>query len=170
MTYCRWIYKTSWLLCSVDWWTVTDVSRNVGAFIFRVKQTWSGISETSVTIYHSTWRKMAECLDFHSHRCDKLKFCKTLMLRTTAVQLGVCTCVHYRDLKFIRAMIKLQLFQCFTFLHYDVIHHHHWHNSPFWAKAFFRSFCQLSLFLAAFLQFLSLNFLASSVILFKLFQ
>ena len=24
-------------------------------------------------------------------------------------------------------------------------HHHHWHNSPFWAKAFFRSFCQLSL-------------------------
>ena len=31
------------------------------------------------------------------------------------------------------------------------IHHHHRHNSPFWAKAFFRSFCQLSLFLAAFL-------------------
>ena len=23
-------------------------------------------------------------------------------------------------------------------------HHHHWHNSPFWAKAFFRSYCQLS--------------------------
>ena len=42
-------------------------------------------------------------------------------------------------------------------------HHHHWHNSPFWTKAFFRSFCQLSLFLAAFLQFLSPNFLASSV-------
>ena len=39
--------------------------------------------------------------------------------------------------------------------------HHHWHNSPFWAKAFFRSFCQLSPFLAAFLQFLSPNFLAS---------
>jgi hypothetical protein len=29
-------------------------------------------------------------------------------------------------------------------------HHHHWQNSPFWAKAFLRSFCQLSLFLAAF--------------------
>jgi hypothetical protein len=42
-------------------------------------------------------------------------------------------------------------------------HHHHWHNSPFWAKAFLRSFCQLSLFLAAFLQFLSLNFLASCI-------
>ena len=42
-------------------------------------------------------------------------------------------------------------------------HHHHWHNSPFWAKAFFRSFCQLSLFLAAFLHFLSPNFLASSI-------
>ena len=42
-------------------------------------------------------------------------------------------------------------------------HHHHQHNSPFWAKAFFRSFCQLSLFLAAFLQFLSPNFLASSI-------
>ena len=42
-------------------------------------------------------------------------------------------------------------------------HHHHWHNSPFWAKTFFRSFCQLSLFLAAFLQFLSPNFLASSI-------
>ena len=37
-----------------------------------------------------------------------------------------------------------------------------WYNSPFWAKPFFRSFCQLSLFLAAFLQFLSPNFLASS--------
>ena len=42
-------------------------------------------------------------------------------------------------------------------------HHHHWHNSPIWAKAFYRSFCQLSLFFAAFLQFLSLNFMASSV-------
>ena len=42
-------------------------------------------------------------------------------------------------------------------------HHHYWHNSPFWAKAYFRSFCQLSLFLAAFLQFLSPNFLASSI-------
>ena len=42
-------------------------------------------------------------------------------------------------------------------------HHHHWHNSPFWAKAFFRSFCQLSLFLAPFLQFLFPNFLASSI-------
>ena len=41
--------------------------------------------------------------------------------------------------------------------------HHHWHNSPFSAKAFFRTFCQLSLFLAAFLQFLSPNFLASSI-------
>ena len=40
-------------------------------------------------------------------------------------------------------------------------HYHHWHNSPFSAKAFFRSFCQLSLFLAAFLQLLSPNFLAS---------
>jgi len=69
-------------------------------FIFRVKQTWTGISETSVTIYHSTWRKMAERLDFHSHRCDKLKFCKTLMLTTTVVQLGVCTFIHYRDLMF----------------------------------------------------------------------
>ena len=38
--------------------------------------------------------------------------------------------------------------------------HHHWHNSPLWAKAFFRSFWQLSLFLAAFLQFLSPNFMA----------
>ena len=42
-------------------------------------------------------------------------------------------------------------------------HHHHWHNSPFRAKAFFRSFSQLSLFLAAFLQFLSPNFLPSSI-------
>ena len=42
-------------------------------------------------------------------------------------------------------------------------HHHHWRNSPFWAKVFFRSFCQLSLFLEAFLQFLSPNFLASSI-------
>jgi hypothetical protein len=43
-------------------------------------------------------------------------------------------------------------------------HHHHWHNSPFWAKAIFRT-CQMSLFLAAFLQFLSPNFLASSITL-----
>jgi hypothetical protein len=42
-------------------------------------------------------------------------------------------------------------------------HHHHWHNSPFWAKAFFRSFRQLFLFLAEFLQFLSSNFLTSSI-------
>ena len=42
-------------------------------------------------------------------------------------------------------------------------HHHHWHNSPFSDKAIFRSFCQLSLFLTAFLQFLSPNFLASSI-------
>ena len=42
-------------------------------------------------------------------------------------------------------------------------HHHHWHNSPFWAKAFFRSFYQLSLFFAAFLPFLCPNFLASSI-------
>ena len=47
--------------------------------------------------------------------------------------------------------------------HYHHHHHHHWHNSPFCAKAFFRSFCQLSLFFAAFLQFLSPNFLASSI-------
>ena len=54
-------------------------------------------------------------------------------------------------------------------LHCDEIHsHHHWHNSPFWAKAFFRSFCQLSPFLAAFLQFLSPNFLASSIIVLAL--
>ena len=49
---------------------------------------------------------------------------------------------------------------CYAMIH----HHHHWHNSPIWAKAFFRSFCQLSLFLAAFLQFLSPKFLASSVL------
>ena len=56
----------------------------------------------------------------------------------------------------------LFLFSSFLlFLH----HHHHWHNSPFWAKSFFRSFCQLSLFVAAFLQFLSPNFLASSVMI-----
>ena len=44
-------------------------------------------------------------------------------------------------------------------------HHHQQqqHNSPFWAKAFFRSFCQRSLFLAVFLQFLSPNFLAFSI-------
>ena len=41
-------------------------------------------------------------------------------------------------------------------------HHHHWHNSPFSAKAF-RSFCQLSLFLAPLLQFLSPNFLTSPI-------
>ena len=42
-------------------------------------------------------------------------------------------------------------------------HHHHWHNSPFWTKVFFRSFRQLSLFLAAFLRFFSPDFLASSI-------
>ena len=52
----------------------------------------------------------------------------------------------------------------YRFCHFSY-HHHHWHNSPFSAKAFFRSFCQLSLFLAAFLQFLSTNLLASSVTL-----
>ena len=36
-------------------------------------------------------------------------------------------------------------------------------TTPFWAKTFFRSLCQLFLFLAAFLQFLSPNFLASSI-------
>ena len=41
--------------------------------------------------------------------------------------------------------------------------HRHHHNSPFWANAFFRSFHQLSLFLAAFLQFPSPKFLASSI-------
>jgi len=92
--------KSSRLLRPVDWWTVTDVSRNVGAFIFSDKQTWIGISETPVTIYHSTWRKIAECSDFHSHRCDKMKFCKTSMLTTTVVQLEVCTSVPCRDLKF----------------------------------------------------------------------
>ena len=56
------------------------------------------------------------------------------------------------------------LFQSLSlFAQYNHHHHHHWHNSPFWAKAFFRSFCQLSLFLAAFIQFLSPNFLASSI-------
>ena len=54
-----------------------------------------------------------------------------------------------------------QLFSRKCFHHHH--HHHHWRNSPFWAKAFFRSFCQLSLFLAAFLQFLFPSFLASSV-------
>jgi len=29
--------------------------------------------------------------------------------------------------------------------HCILYHHHHWHNSPLWAKAFFRSSCQLSL-------------------------
>ena len=47
--------------------------------------------------------------------------------------------------------------------HHHHHHHHHWHNSPFWAKAFFRSSRQLSLSLAAFLQFLSPNFLAYSI-------
>jgi hypothetical protein len=42
-------------------------------------------------------------------------------------------------------------------------HHHHWHNSPIWAQAFLRSFRQPSLFLAAFVQFLSPNVLASSI-------
>jgi len=45
-------------------------------------------------IYHSTWRKMAEYLDLHSHRCAKLKFCKTLILTRTVAQVGVCTFVH----------------------------------------------------------------------------
>ena len=59
----------------------------------------------------------------------------------------------------------LPSFSIFSFCRklYCTHHHHHWHNSPFWAKAFCRSFCQLSLFLAAFLQFLSPNFLASSI-------
>ena len=58
-------------------------------------------------------------------------------------------------------MFDIKSHHCqFSEYHY---HHHHWHNGPFWAKAFFRSFCQLSLFLAAFLQFLSSNFLASSI-------
>ena len=47
--------------------------------------------------------------------------------------------------------------------HHHHRHHHHRHNSPLWAKAFFRSFCQLSLFLAAFLQFVPTNFMASSI-------
>ena len=38
-----------------------------------------------------------------------------------------------------------------------------WHNSPLWAKAFLRSFCHPSLFLAALLQCLSPKFLASPV-------
>ena len=42
-------------------------------------------------------------------------------------------------------------------------HHHHWRNSPIWAQAFLRSFRQPSLFIAAFLQFFSPNFLASSI-------
>jgi hypothetical protein len=47
----------------------------------------------------------------------------------------------------------------------DCTHHHHqqWHNSPLWAKVFLRSFCHPSLFLAALLQCLSPNFLASPV-------
>jgi len=39
----------------------------------------------------------------------------------------------------------------------------HWHDSPLWAKAFLRSFCHPSLFLAVLLQCLSPNFLASPV-------
>ena len=31
-------------------------------------------------------------------------------------------------------------------------HHQQWHNSPLWAKAFLRSFCHPSLFIAALLQ------------------
>ena len=50
-----------------------------------------------------------------------------------------------------------------SFSTYNNHHHHHHRHNPFWAKVFFGSFCQLSLFLAAFLQFLSPNFLASSV-------
>jgi len=42
---------------------------------------------------------------------------------------------------------------------YIYIRHHHRHNRPFWAKAFFRSFWQLSLFLSTFLQFLYHKFL-----------
>ena len=44
-------------------------------------------------------------------------------------------------------------------------HHHHqqWHNSPLWAKAFLRNFCHPSLSLAALLQCLSPNFLASPI-------
>ena len=38
-----------------------------------------------------------------------------------------------------------------------------WHNSPLWAKAFLRSFCHPSLFLAALLHYLSPNFLASPI-------
>ena len=47
--------------------------------------------------------------------------------------------------------------------HHHHHHHHHWYNSPFWAQAFFRNFRQLSLFLTAFLQFLSHTFVASSI-------
>ena len=49
---------------------------------------------------------------------------------------------------------------CATHHHH---HHHHWRNSPIWAQTFLRSFRQPSLLLAAFLQFFSPNFLASSI-------
>jgi len=42
-------------------------------------------------------------------------------------------------------------------------HNSHWHNSPLWAKAFLRSFCHPSPFLAVLLQCLSPIFLASPV-------
>ena len=51
-----------------------------------------------------------------------------------------------------------------THLYHHHHHHHHlWHDSPFLAKAFLWSFRQLTLSFAAFHQFLSPNFLASSL-------
>jgi hypothetical protein len=40
-------------------------------------------------------------------------------------------------------------------------HHHHWFDSPTWALAFLRSFCQLSFSIATFLQFFTPKVLIS---------
>ena len=74
--------------------------------------------------------------------------------------------IYHRQLTyhFLRCIVgKMQVNKQRNKGHHHHHHHHHWHNSPFRAKDFSRSFCELSLFLGAFLQFLSPNFVASSI-------
>jgi hypothetical protein len=85
-----------------------------------------------------------------------------LKAKTSVAQTGSQPCVYAKGLILCGSQLW-KLLANISGIHCSLslarTYHRHWHNSPVWAQAFFRSFYQLSLFL----QFFCPNFLASSI-------
>jgi hypothetical protein len=97
--------------------------------------------------------------------CNINKSVKTDQLLETLISLvtgAICKCqIVVNVSEFYTHFLICLMYQCAVTRNLCIIHHHHWLNSPTWALAFLRSFCQLSFSIAMLSQFFTPKVLIS---------